>query len=158
MKKLLVFVMVSCLVGFLNAQPRNNFREGRRAALQRTIEKLQLTDTQKEQFQKVHFDTRKKDIDLRAKLETAHLDLTALKLAPSPEKSLIEKKVNEIAAIQASRAMNQFDAWSSCNKVLTADQQKIWKQVLMHPRGRFLSQRSEGMERHQGMDRQQEID
>ncbi len=99
------------------------------------MKNLKLTETQKEQFEKISFDTQKKQIDLKARVETSKLELRRLFSADALDRSAIEKKMNEIAAIEVSLRMNHINAWSEKNKVLTSEQQKIWKKALVnHPR------------------------
>lgn len=104
------------------------------------MRELNLTETQKEQFEKISFDTRKKKIELKAKVETSKLELRRLLTADVVDKSAIEKKMNEIASSEVTIRMNHINAWTEKNKILTSDQQKIWKKVLVH--------RPEKMNRH----------
>lgn len=97
------------------------------------MEELKLTDAQNEQFEKISYDTEKKQIELRSKIASAQLDLRRLMDADSPDKSAIEKKFNEIASAQTAMKMNHFNGWFEKNKLLTPEQQKIWKKA-MHQR------------------------
>ncbi|MBW7887779.1 MAG: periplasmic heavy metal sensor [Bacteroidetes bacterium] len=106
----------------LFSQPMNGPRRG--------VNQLNLTDQQKDQFQKIHFDTQKKNIELTAKLATARVDLKQMLLGDKQEKSAVEKKLKEISDLQVSLKMNRFNDWTECNKILTPEQQKIWKQQL----------------------------
>jgi Spy/CpxP family protein refolding chaperone len=91
---------------------------------------LNLTDTQQEQFQKISFEAQKKQIELRAKMETAKLELRRLMHADAVDKSAIEKKLNEIASSRTALEMNRINGWIEKNKVLTSEQQKLWKKSL----------------------------
>jgi Spy/CpxP family protein refolding chaperone len=93
---------------------------------------LKLTDDQKVQFEKISFDVQKKQIELRAKLETSRLELKRLIAADQLDKAAVEKKMTEIANQQVALHMNHISGWAEKNKVLTADQQKIWKKMLQH--------------------------
>ncbi len=94
--------------------------------------KLKLTETQDAQFKKISFDMKKKQIELKAKSATAALELKQLMSADAIDKSAIEKKLSEIASIRVALRMNHINAWSEKNKVLNADQQKIWKKMLQN--------------------------
>lgn len=96
----------------------------------KVMKDLNLTDAQKEQFEKLSFDTQKKQIELGAKLATLKLEMKRLMDAESIDKSAIEKKMNEIADQQVALRMNRLSGWMEKNKVLTADQQKIWRNAL----------------------------
>jgi Spy/CpxP family protein refolding chaperone len=97
---------------------------------QQTKIKLNLTEAQQEQFQKISFETQKKQIDLRAKAETAKLELNRLMNAASIDKSSIEKKFTEIASLHTALKMNRLNEWIDKNKVLTPEQQLQWKKEL----------------------------
>jgi Spy/CpxP family protein refolding chaperone len=97
---------------------------------QRTNIKLNLTESQQEQFQKISFETQKKQIDLRAKAETARLELRRLMNAAVIDKSSIEKKFTEIASLHTALKMNRLNEWIDKNKILTPEQQLQWKKEL----------------------------
>lgn len=101
---------------------------------QQLMDELKLTDAQQEQFKKISFDVQKKQIELRSKLATARLELRRLMDADASDKTAIEKKFNEIAATQTAMKMNRYNGWLEKNKVLTPEQQKIWKKALLHHR------------------------
>jgi Spy/CpxP family protein refolding chaperone len=97
---------------------------------EKMMKELKLTDQQQEQFDKVKFDTQKKMIELKAKVETSKLELRRLMDAETIDKSAIEKKMNEIAVNEVAIRMNHLNSWIELNKVLTPEQQKIWKKAL----------------------------
>jgi len=97
---------------------------------EKMMKELKLTDQQEEQFSKVKFDTQKKMIELKAKVETSKLELRRLMDAETIDKSSIEKKMNEIAVNEVAIRMNHLNSWIEMNKVLTPEQQKIWKKAL----------------------------
>ncbi|NUN71107.1 MAG: periplasmic heavy metal sensor [Bacteroidetes bacterium] len=111
----------------LGAQPGPGPERERRPGMH---DKLNLTDAQKEQFEKISFDMKKKQIEIRAKLETARLELRRLIGADSFDKSAVEKKLTEIAGLEVQMKMNHFTTWSEKNKALTPEQQKVWKNTL----------------------------
>jgi Spy/CpxP family protein refolding chaperone len=94
------------------------------------MKELKLTDQQQDQFDKVKFETQKKMIELKAKTATSKLELSRLMDAEVIDKSAIEKKMNEIAANEVSIRMNHLNSWIELNKVLTPEQQKLWKKAL----------------------------
>lgn len=123
----LLFMVTAALM--LSAQPGPKMRS--------MHNDLKLTDAQQEQFEKISFDTQKKEIELKAKLETARLELRRLMDADQLDRSAIEKKMNEIADVQVSMKMNKLNGWADKNKALTPEQQKIWKEMMkMHLRAK----------------------
>jgi len=95
--------------------------------------KLNLTDEQKASIQKIKFDLMQKQIDIRAKIAHARLDYEQLASADSPDENAIAAKIEEISNLQVESKKNLLDNWFSVNKILTPEQQKIWKKVLQHP-------------------------
>ncbi len=123
----------------------------------RIEERLKLSDSQKADFEKLNADYAKKRVEQQAKIKVAGIDLHSLLQADTPDRSALEKKVNEIGDLQAQNRMLRIDHWFAVNKILTPDQQKIWKETLEQPmRERFagrMGRMSRGgmMMEHDGM-------
>jgi Spy/CpxP family protein refolding chaperone len=100
--------------------------------IQKFMGKLNLTDEQKKDVEKIHFDAEKQTIAQKAKVETARVELQQLLKADAPDKSAIEKKMNDIADLEVQMHMIKINSWFAINKLLTPDQQKTWKKVLEH--------------------------
>ncbi len=109
------------------------------------LKDLNVTDAQKEQFEKIEFDTQKKTIELGAKLATLKLEMNRLMSADQLDKAAIEKKMNEMASQSIALRMNHLNAWSEKNKLLNADQQKIWKKMLIQRIRQMQNGEGEGM-------------
>ena len=112
------------------------------------VKELNLTDEQQKQVDKLHSDLAKELIDQRAKIAKAGVELHDLFKVESPDKSAISKKIQEIADLGAEAKILRVDHWFAVNKILSADQQKVWK--------KFLNERMEdrfegGMMKHPGM-------
>lgn len=114
---------------------------------------LKLTADQQSQFEKISFEIKKKQIELNAKVETARLELQRLLSADQLDKSAVEKKMTEIANHQVVLRMNHINGWTEKNKVLNADQQKIWKKMLQHhPREKAAKRQGRMMMQERMMD------
>jgi Spy/CpxP family protein refolding chaperone len=94
--------------------------------------KLNLTDEQKKDVEKIHFDAEKQTIAQKAKVETARVELQQTLKADVPDKSAIEKKITEVANLRAQMYMIKINSWFAVNKLLNPEQQKTWKNVLEH--------------------------
>ncbi len=99
----------------------------------RIVESLKLSDSQKQDFEKLNTDFAKQRVAQQAKVKVAGIELHSLLLAEKPDRSAIEKKINEIGDLRAQNRMLHIDHWFEVNKILTPDQQKIWKGVLERP-------------------------
>ncbi len=97
------------------------------------VQKLNLTDSQKKDVEKLNSDLAKQRVDQQAKIKTAAIELRELMRADQPDKGAIEKKIGQIADLQAQNRMLGINHWFGVNKLLTPDQQKIWKETLNHP-------------------------
>ena len=117
--------------GFEEAGAPRQMREHDEVAmLPKILGKLKLTDVQKKDVDKIVFDEAKQVIAQRAKVETARLELRQLFNEDNPDKNTIEKKIDEVANLSAQIHINLVDGWFAINKLLTPDQQKIWKHAL----------------------------
>jgi Spy/CpxP family protein refolding chaperone len=126
MKKLAGMIMVA-LVAF-STQSYSQPDDAK--PFQKILGKLNLTVEQKKDVDKIRFDMEKQSIDQKANLATARLELRQLFKAENPDKSAIEKKINEMADLGVQLRMIRLNAWFSVNKLLTPEQQKTWKKAL----------------------------
>lgn len=133
MKRLLaVGLGILVVSALLTAQPRSG-REMRNGDLRDLpLKKLNLTDDQKAQLQKVHFEVEKKEIELKSKVELARLELRNLLMADAPDQSALKKKIEEVAMNESALHINKLNGWFEANKLMTPEQQKIWREVLRH--------------------------
>jgi Spy/CpxP family protein refolding chaperone len=92
--------------------------------------KLNLTDEQKSQLKDLRFETTRREIDLRSKLALSKLELGRLVSSDDPDKDAIQKKMNDVAANKTAVDVNKLNGWFEANKLLTPEQQKIWREVL----------------------------
>ncbi|MGD0591876.1 MAG: periplasmic heavy metal sensor [Bacteroidota bacterium] len=144
MKKLGVFVAVVLVMVSTSLYSQPAERKGPR----KIIEQLKLTVEQKKDFDKIHVDMEKQEIAQKAKNETARVELRQLFKADNPDKSAIEKKMNEIADLEVQLHMIKINSWFDVNNLLTPEQQKTWKKAL-----EFASEmhhRKMEMDRHDG--------
>jgi Spy/CpxP family protein refolding chaperone len=128
MKRLAVLMAAAVMV--LGTQLYSQPNEAKQ--IQKLMGKLNLTDEQKKDVEKIHFDAEKQTIAQKAKVETARVELQQLLKADAPEKSAIEKKISEMADLKVQMHMIKINSWFAINKLLTPDQQKTWKKVLEH--------------------------
>jgi Spy/CpxP family protein refolding chaperone len=139
MKKITGIIIIALLTFGMQAYSQPTGKDN----LRDVVKKLKLTDEQKSNADKIKVDMEKQMIAQKAKVETAQLELQQLLKADNPDKSDIEKKMNEIAELKVQMYMIRINSWFAMNSILTPEQQKIWKKTLV-----------EGAEmRHQMMDR-----
>lgn len=126
MKRLVVLMAAAVMI--LGTQLYGQPNEAKQ--IKRFMEKLNLTDEQKKDVEKIHFDAEKQTIAQKAKVETAGIELRQLLKADAPDKSAIEKKISDIADLRVQMHITKINSWFAINKLLTPDQQKTWKKVL----------------------------
>jgi Spy/CpxP family protein refolding chaperone len=131
MKSPLLFKLVICslfvfALGLGQGRERPNPMPNR----QGVMEKLNLTESQKKDVEKLNTDFAKRRVDQQAKVKTAQIELRALLKSDTPNKDEIEKKIGEIADLRAQNRVLGVEHWFAVNKLLTPDQQKIWKGML----------------------------
>ncbi|MDL1892535.1 periplasmic heavy metal sensor [Sphingobacteriales bacterium CHB3] len=91
------------------------------------LAKLDLTEAQQTQMEKLRIDMMKKQTELRSKIQSLRLDIKSAFLADKVDRSAIEKNIKAITAAQDQQKMNMLDHWFAVNNILTTEQQKIWK-------------------------------
>ncbi|MGA3243435.1 MAG: periplasmic heavy metal sensor [Bacteroidota bacterium] len=143
---LLLALSVSLAQDRTNPPDRSNIRA-------RVLRELKLTDDQQKSIESLRFDMRKKAVDQQAKLKTAQLELAELFKADQPNQPAIQKKVGELSQLQSQQRLLLVDHWFAVNKLLTPDQQKIWKkvsaQLLAQRKARFTRGRAAQFMRNQ---------
>lgn len=90
----------------------------------RLAEKLDLTGTQKDKLRDIGGDLDRKEIRLRADLETAGLDLRDLMRSDSPSASAVEAKIENLSQLRGEIMKANARAVLDARKVLTSDQRK----------------------------------
>lgn len=132
---LIVGMLLLSSSSFLKAQPDEPIDQ--RPMLRqhmRILGDLKLTDDQKKQLEQIRFTFGKELIDHAAKAASARLELQQLFKADNPDKVAIEKKLSEISQIQTQGRMLFVNHWFNVNKMLTPEQQKVWKKALTEHR------------------------
>jgi Spy/CpxP family protein refolding chaperone len=119
----------------------------------RVLRELKLTDDQKKSIENLRFEMRKKAVEQQAQMKTARLELAELFKADQPNQSAIQKKLGDISQLQSQQRLLRVDHWFAVNKLLTPDQQKIWKkasaQLLAQRKARFIRGRAAQFKRNQ---------
>ncbi|HLP17449.1 MAG TPA: Spy/CpxP family protein refolding chaperone [Bacteroidota bacterium] len=156
MKKILIAVTLGLFCSALPAFAFDTDAPHSRRHLQGKdgfLASLNLTDSQKSDLRKLRTEREKRGVELRANMEKARIDLRALLMSDTPDKSAIEKKMKDVAQCEADLRMNRIDGWFETNKLLTPDQQKIWVKALRV--GTMRAMREGRMPKHPGIMRHQ---
>jgi Spy/CpxP family protein refolding chaperone len=145
MKKFLMLGAIT-LLAFSFSIAQNRVPPGQRGGANgvQLLRQLKLTDQQRKDIQDLRFDLQKKMIEQQAKVKTARLELAELFKADTPDKAAIENKAAEVSQLQSQQRILALDHWFAVNKLLTPDQQKVWKRALGH----FVAQRRVRMVRN----------
>jgi Spy/CpxP family protein refolding chaperone len=129
MKRIIFFLMVASSLVAAQPQTMDDNPHGGGPGFGRgfMVEKLDLKPDQEKQFESLQSDLQKKQIDLRAKVQTSRIELRDLMNDDVPNKSKIESKMGDISKLQNEMKLNHLNFWFAVNKFLTPEQQKIWK-------------------------------
>jgi len=111
---------------------------GPRAMMQR----LNLTDDQQKQFDALASDFRKDMVDQRAEIAKARLDLADLLKAENLDRGKIAKQLESVSGLEAAAKVKALDHWFAVNKILTPEQQKVWKHGLARVAERGMTGRA----------------
>ena len=94
----------------------------------RILEELKLSDEQRAKFESLSFEFRKAQADIIGKLNKARVELQELLSAEKPDKSAIDKKMNEISSYVNELMKLRVNYWLGLQQVLTSEQRKILKE------------------------------
>jgi Spy/CpxP family protein refolding chaperone len=100
-------------------------------ARHRLLDKLYLTDQQKQEIGKLRATFEKKMIDQRAKVQALRVDLKQAIQSEAPDQSGIKKILGSISSIQEEQKLALVDHLFDVRKVLTPEQQKTFREEFM---------------------------
>ena len=96
------------------------------------LEKLNLTDKQKEEFGKLKTEFQKKMIDLKANLQKSLIDLKEIRGNDDINRSDVINAVKKINSNKNAIALASANHRMDMYEILTPAQRKIWKTFKMH--------------------------
>lgn len=105
----------------------------RRGGGARVLAQLDLTPAQHEKLADLHERQMRADIQVRADIATGMLDLHKLMRADRPDKAAIDRQVDRLAALRATRQKAHIGTMLEARTVLTPEQQKKAREL--HMRG-----------------------
>lgn len=136
---LLSLTLFVSAVAFSQAPP---MRPGGVLGNPRLMERLKLSDDQKNQIEKLRTDFQKQQISQRAKVQTAAVELRQLLRAENPDKAAIEKKINEVSQLRAQLQTARVNHMLNVRKILTPEQQKMIREAVKERvQSRFMERR-----------------
>ena len=140
---LIAILMIISAAGPLYAQPggrgERNHRDHRGH-----MEKMNLTDSQKEVMHDIRAATKKQMIDVRAELQKKRLALDEIMRADTPDRSEYERISRDIADLQLRQKLLLFDSRQEIMNMLDAEQQDEFRDMQHHRK----MKRAERMKRH----------
>lgn len=123
MRFLYVVAVTAAVTLIVQAQPGPGM--GRQMRL---MDELNLTDQQQEQISAIRDETERMAIQRRSQIATLRLDVRKLFRTDKPDQAAIEKKLDEITKLQAEGRSRRVQTWFAIHKLLTPEQQKVWKE------------------------------
>ena len=146
----LMFVTVASVSIYAQA-PKGNMHKKGPMMKGKIFEKLNLTDTQKDQIAKLRTDFQTKMVDLKANLQK---DQIALKALRNKDDVTRDEVITSVEAVNKSRntiALALANHIMDIRDILTPEQRKIAKEYLS---GMLMGMRGHGMMGHSGWNRQ----
>ena len=128
MKKILFLFVLTTTIVFAQHRRMDDDDFGPPRGHEQFIDHLNLSDEQDEQFDKIRSDFQKKNIELRAKVQTMRLSLRDLFDEDKPDESKIEAQISDISKVQNEMKLNATSLWFKVNKILKPEQQELWKE------------------------------
>jgi Spy/CpxP family protein refolding chaperone len=104
-------------------------RGGMRGGHAAMMEKLNLSDRQKEQMKSLHEAQQRRMIPIRSGLEEAQLDLQKLMRADAPSRSQIDATIDRMAKLRADAQKARVATMLEAHTLLTPEQRKQMKEL-----------------------------
>ena len=92
------------------------------------FDRLNLKEEQRSQVEKLRSEMMKSQIAARAKIQTMRIDLKEQFRSEAPDRAAIEKMLGDIGTLQTDMKLHATAFWFGVYKILTPEQQKIWRQ------------------------------
>jgi Spy/CpxP family protein refolding chaperone len=115
--------------GMKGKMGRHGGRGGMRGGHGAMMEKLNLSDRQKEQMKSLHEDQQRRMIPIHAGLQEARLDLQKLMRADAPSRSQIDATIDRMAKLRADAQKARVATMLEAHTVLTPEQRKQMKEM-----------------------------
>ena len=112
------------------AQPGQRMHRPQMRMHQRFLERLGLSDQQKEQVRKLSIEHQKAQTEMMAKIRIARLDLREMLLDDKPDRSAIDRKISGISEMQNQAKLNTVHHLFAVYDLLTPEQQKKVKDLM----------------------------
>jgi Spy/CpxP family protein refolding chaperone len=130
--------------GFRDAEGGRIFELLQRPDVQK---ELGITDEQRNKLDDIAFNARKAAIQARSNLEVHRLELGRLMRADNPDRSAIDKKLQEVAQAEAALRRSMINSFLDARNVLTKEQRdkvREGMQKRMQERMQRMQQRGPG--------------
>ncbi|MGE5364197.1 MAG: Spy/CpxP family protein refolding chaperone [Bacteroidota bacterium] len=141
----LLIMVLLVLQNALGAQtPANDRKDCRMPGRKGMIEKLNLTDQQKQEISRIKSEYQKKMIDMRAEIKKLRIDLKTLLAQKDFSESKILSLTDEISKIQSELKRSEVKMWIDSYKQLDEQQKEIWKNraPMLRENGRLFRERA----------------
>jgi len=127
MKRLVnYFVIIFFVTAIISqAQPQtNNMKHNKKFQL---FNQLNLSAEQEQQIKDLRYQQQKKAIDLKSQVEKNRLEIKHQITSDNFDENKILELTEANSKIQAELKTSKIKTWLAINKLLTPEQQKIWK-------------------------------
>ena len=127
-KYLAVFFISLLIFGSLNAQPAQFGEKGRHDGdfrgpnPERMMDRLNLTDEQKSEFEKIHTSTMKEALPIKNQIDEKEAELKTLETAENADLSKINKTIDEIGSLKTKLAKLHAAGKQKIRSLLTEEQ------------------------------------
>ena len=128
MKRLFVFMMITlfAITGSSIFAQKNQAGPKNPARHNAFLQQLNLTDQQESQFNDIRNEHQMEAIDLRADMQKNQLEIKSMMQSGNVEEGKLKDLTGKISDLRAQMQNSKVDMWLSINKILDAEQKKIW--------------------------------
>jgi Spy/CpxP family protein refolding chaperone len=103
---------------------RPGFARGRGARMAAIMQKLDLSPGQRARMRELHQRQARRDIQTRAELQTARLDLREMMTSGHPERGAINAQIDKLARLRADQQKDRVATMMEARDILTPEQRE----------------------------------
>jgi Spy/CpxP family protein refolding chaperone len=97
---------------------------GRRAHMAAVMQKLDLSPSQRARMREMHERQARRDIEARADLQTAQLDLRQMLRSDRPNRGEVDAQIDKVARLRADRQKEHIATMMEAREILTPEQRE----------------------------------
>ena len=131
-----VVLNIFAVGGFIYAKRATETRIMNRSPVMMAARQLDLTDPQKQAFEKMRADIRKSSSDIRDEMRPLRRELLTELAKPQPDFAMVDRKIDDLGDVQGKKFKAMVRSVHEFQQALTPEQQEAFRKGIRDNMGR----------------------